>query len=248
MDLLQWTRWVGHRCDRMGVYLAVDLGMGKDLLMLPDFAIGSGKKMVLSELEKMTLFQATHFALLVDLPWWVCRFWGCCRRRRDTVMAENEEKMEQLPLSCSDLTCSPESTRSRLLPVGGDDEVAGSHRETLSEMGKKISPLLSLSLLAGDGGDRLQLRWFWNHVVMADLLNGSDQPIEASPVVCWVAAADLDHLIFAVILIGADQSTGPSPEGSLPTAMAIDLEEDDGAPKLVLRWCTEHGVPAMYIL
>ncbi|KAL6005306.1 hypothetical protein ACLOJK_005869 [Asimina triloba] len=53
----------------------------------------------------------------------------------------------------------------------------------LSEMGKKISPPLSLLLSAGDGGDELQLRWICTPSLIADLLDDSYRPIGASLVV-----------------------------------------------------------------
>ncbi|KAL5987302.1 hypothetical protein ACLOJK_038466 [Asimina triloba] len=44
---------------------------------------------------------------------------------------------------------------------------------------KKISPH-SLLLPAGDGGDGLRPWWIWTHTVVANLLDGFDQPIRAS--------------------------------------------------------------------
>ncbi|KAL5974066.1 hypothetical protein ACLOJK_030728 [Asimina triloba] len=56
---------------------------------------------------------------------------------------------------------------------------------------------------------------------------------------------DRDRTIIVVLLLGLDHPFARPPEGSSPAAMTAGLKEDDGAPKMVLRWCTEHGVPSM---
>ncbi|KAL5994042.1 hypothetical protein ACLOJK_034913 [Asimina triloba] len=57
--------------------------------------------------------------------------------------------------------------------------------------------------------------------------------------------AVIDEEDTGIVLISSSPSFWASSWSSPMAAMAVGLGEGDGAPKLVLRWCTANRVPAM---
>ncbi|KAL5984823.1 hypothetical protein ACLOJK_038659 [Asimina triloba] len=89
--------------------------------------------------------------------------------------------------------------------------------------GEEDSSSLSLLLPAGDRGDVLRSRQIWNRSLASVLVDGSDQPIGASPMVVLDGSdavidegdkGDLVQRVIAVLLIGSDQLVGRLPRSS----------------------------------
>ncbi|KAL5996026.1 hypothetical protein ACLOJK_026099 [Asimina triloba] len=115
-------------------------------------------------------------------------------------------------------------------------------------MKKKEKGVLPTADVADDEGAWLQSHRIGCHSLAAGLLDGSDHPIGASTMVILVGSGvgkieicrDLNQHVVPVILTGMDRPSGCSPENP-----GCRLEEDDGAPKLVLRRCTKRYVHAV---
>ncbi|KAL5987331.1 hypothetical protein ACLOJK_038496 [Asimina triloba] len=113
--------------------------------------------------------------------------------------------------------------------------------------------------VAGDKLDGFRSHWIWNRGLTAVLLDGSDHLIGASPTVVLVGGGvgKMEIWILIFEMEGSESTHRPRyfAWDGLTIRMLVEkpiagnrgcrLEDDDGAPKLVLRWCTKFYVHAM---